>query len=327
MVLWKIMSLHNNNNNNDNTTGTPKNPEPSLPFHIVYGFEAREEAVGLLQRSLDFNIGIQTPLRQRVHIVRTDFRSYNNGNGNDDDIESHDDTMNDVDFTIHQNQNNNHLLLLQNQLDVVTGTPPYFQVDFHIPSSSTAKTNSSTKHTNCHNQHSNTNQPNSDTIATKVPVLTTSNNNKTATTDTNIIATIRQGGMPLSIQSAPARCEFRGGIEAYCQTASYLLRPGSGMLCICENYHNHNRAIQSFRTYHFHLIKYYIIEGKVGRGPLFCVYVARKIANPVDVQDTSENVSSTPSVPEVVHLAVRDENGEWTKEYQHMVLDYMSILH
>ena len=132
--------------------------------------------------------------------------------------------------------------------------------------------------------------------------------------------------MPLSIQSAPARCEFRGGIEAYCQTASYLLKPGSGRFCVCENYSNHHRAVQSFRTHNLQLMKYYIIEGKVGRGPLFCVYVARRKVDHDDVLHDPLSLSPD-AVPDVVHLAVRDKDGEWTEEYQRLVLDYMSIIH
>lgn len=273
MILWKVLSSSSVDR-----------------FQYVYGFEARKEAVELLLRSLDFNIGTDTIIRKKVTIVRTDFRSYCD------------------------DPNNAHFL--QNHFDIVTGTPPYFQVDFHIPSSSSSLNNSSNNQdvSSKSNQHDHSENGTFDATKTK----TTSS---TATGSTNITATIRQGGMPLSIQSAPARCEFRGGIEEYCRTASYLLKPGSGQLCICENYSNHRRALQSFCMHHLVLIKYYIIEGKAGRGPLFCVYVARKKADLEDDDDMQQ------PAPEIVHLAVRNENGDWTDDYKRMVLNYMSIIY
>ena len=269
MVLWKVLE----------SSAAPH--DNHHPLQCVYGFEARQEAVELLLRSLAFNIGTDTPLRNKVTIVRADFRSY-----------CHDPSR---------------APLLHHQFDVVTGTPPYFQVDFHIPVSSTSSSTS--------------------------PPISNDNNNTDSNQDTqlphpdagttNITATIRQGGMPLSIQSAPARCEFRGGIEAYCCTASYLLKPGSGQLCICENYCNHQRALQSFDAHRLILTKYYIIEGKVGRGPLFCVYVARKKAN----REGDEINNETTLSPDIIQLAVRDENGEWTDDYKRLVLDYLSIIY
>jgi hypothetical protein len=55
---------------------------------------------------------------------------------------------------------------------------------------------------------------------------------------------------------------------------------------------------------------------------VFCVYVARKKAEHEDddINDLQQ------SAPEIVHLAVRDENGDWTDDYKRIVLDYMSII-
>jgi len=49
--------------------------------------------------------------------------------------------------------------------------------------------------------------------------------------------------LPTAQQSAPARCEFRGGIEAYCEAAARVLKPSTGRFVVCENWLNHNRVV------------------------------------------------------------------------------------
>merc|ERR1712232_975859 len=76
--------------------------------------------------------------------------------------------------------------------DLVTGTPPYFRVDF------TLRPNENKKEQHVHS------------------------------------AVINQGGMPSCLQSAPARCEFRGGVEAYCEAAAAVMKR-DGVFVVCEN--------------------------------------------------------------------------------------------
>jgi tRNA1Val (adenine37-N6)-methyltransferase len=204
-------------------------------FAPSLGLEARQEAVQLARRSLAFNVGTAVP----VSIIHTDFRIYCSEHANE----------------------------LAGQFDLVTGTPPYFRVDFD-----------------------------------------------------GRTTTIRQGGMPSAIQSAPARCEFRGGLEAYCAAAAILLRPETGVFCVCENYLNHDRALAAFVAHGLVLQKVYKVEGKVGRGTLFCVYVLTKQLVDAELQPAPKEASAI-----VVELAVRDGNGDWTEEYQNSILRYMSI--
>jgi tRNA1Val (adenine37-N6)-methyltransferase len=217
-----------------------------IPVDGTIGLEARAEAVALARRSLVFNLG--DPPSVPVSIIHTDFRSYCQENAT----------------------------LLHHQFDLVTGTPPYFRVDFHV------------QHDDDHHV---------------VPVVHT--------------ATIRQGGMPTSIQSAPARCEFRGGFEEYCAAAKILLKPRTGIFCVCENYLNHERAMAAFITYGLVLVKLYKVEGKIGRGTLFCVYVLRKIT-----EDSPEQCLVPTTT---IEFAVRDLDGNWTKEYTNIVVDFMSV--
>jgi len=150
-------------------------------------------------------------------------------------------------------------------------------------------------------------------------------------------ATICQGGMPTSVQSAPARCEFRGGLEAYCQAACRLLKDGDngddgcitgGTLVLCENYQNHERAQAAFVEHRLVLRRLYKIAGKRGRGTLFCVYVLQK-----KKQKSSQAAAAAATgtddadIVKVTEWAVRDDHGDWTADYARHVLDFMAIHH
>jgi len=205
---------------------------------IATGIEARQEAVGLARRSLLFNVGPDFP----VQIIHGDFR----------------DVLVKSDSNI-------------GKFDLVTGTPPYFRVDFNVVQGG-AKVKS---------------------------------------------AVIRQGGMPTARQSAPARCEFRGGIEVYCETASRVLKTETGRFIVCENFENHERVLQSAEDASLQILHVLQVQGRQGRKSLFCVYVLKK-RNSVNIAASS--VEATEEV-----LAVRDDDGNWTKAYAENVLTCMSI--
>lgn len=132
-----------------------------------------------------------------------------------------------------------------------------------------------------------------------------------------------QGGMPSAVQSAPARCEFRGGFEAYCSTARRCTTSSAATFVVCENYLNHNRALRALRTHGWAVREILIIRGKVGREPLFVVYTSgpRRCAE----KTNSEN-ESIEQAPQQRELAVRNLNGEWTEEYKTEILRFMSVL-
>jgi len=155
---------------------------------------------------------------------------------------------------------------LSQQFDLITGTPPYFRVDFAV------------------NQQ--------DEIVT--------------------LAVINQGGMPTAKQSAPARCEFRGGIEAYCEAASRVLRPHSGRFVVCENWLNHDRVVAAADKYDLYILSQVEVNGREGRDTLFGVYVMKK-----------KDCDSSGTKREC--LSVRYANGNWTEEYRNSVLHTMSI--
>jgi tRNA1(Val) A37 N6-methylase TrmN6 len=195
------------------------------------GVEARSEAVGLARRSLQFNLG--APTNTVAQIIHGDFRD----------------------------------VALENNYDLVTGTPPYFRVDFSI---------------------------NSNNVVSK--------------------AVINQGGMPTSKQSAPARCEFRGGIEAYCAAATSVLKKDTGRFVVCENWLNHDRVVMAAQTCGLLILRQVQVMGREQKDTLFCVYVMRKCASVPESVDTV-----------VQKLIVRRTTGEWTEDYKELVLGSMSI--
>jgi len=212
------------------------------------GVEARSEAVGLARRSLAFNVGNDNN-NNNVCIHHADFRTYESAE----------------------------------RYDLITGTPPYFRVDFAVDQ---------------------TKDPGAGSATTT-----------TATTPVVQSATIRQGGMPSAIQSAPARCEFRGGMEAYCEAAVRLLEPSHGTFVVCENYQNHERALAAFRNFGLQLQRLVLVQGRVGKGTLFGVYVLQINNDP----------SSVRTAPQVTNIAVRDESGAWTEDYKRQILNFMGI--
>lgn len=139
----------------------------------AFGVEARSEAVGLARRSLDFNIGKcevdgatylgnvisrkdveYGPGWHDIKVVNGDFRDLALLVDEKDSFEASD-------------ENNDMKQVASHKFDLITGTPPYFRVDFATDGNKSA--------------------------GSKEQVVTA--------------AVINQGGMPTSMQSAPARCE------------------------------------------------------------------------------------------------------------------------
>jgi tRNA1(Val) A37 N6-methylase TrmN6 len=204
---------------------------------MAKGIEARSEAVELARRSLAFNVGPDFP----VEIIHGDFR---------DAVQSNSEFY---------------------DYDLVTGTPPYFRVDFNV-------------------------RPGG--------VVTS--------------AIIREGGMPTARQSAPARCEFRGGIEAYCIAAARILAANTGRFIVCENYLNHQRVLHAAMSAKLQVLHVAKVHGKQGKQPLFCIYTMRKPA-----ESEAQNEESRSLREET--LVVRDIKGNWTAEYVHTVFRTLSI--
>jgi tRNA1Val (adenine37-N6)-methyltransferase len=229
------------------------------------GVEARFEAVQLARRSLSFNLGdkaattntfktnTSTNTDAVARIVHGDFR--------------------DVCPKLQKEQQQQEE---QPQFHLITGTPPYFRVDFAVQN------------------------------------------------DQVTSAVINQGGMPTARQSAPARCEFRGGIEAYCEAACTVLKPDTGRFVVCENWLNHDRVMAAANKCHLQILRQVQVQGREGKATLFCVYVMRMMQSS-STKNSSGSDSDDDLPTQRENLAVRGENGDWTEHYRRTVLNAMSI--
>ena len=129
---------------------------------------------------------------------------------------------------------------------------------------------------------------------------------------------IQEGGMPTAKQSAPARCEFRGGIEAYCLAAARALRrSGNATFVVCENYMNHDRVNTASTAAGLRIVKVLMVEGTAGRGILFAVYVMKHLVDAL--QEFKED-----DLPITSRLTVREDSA-WSRAYLQTVMKDMSI--
>lgn len=234
----------------------------------AFGIEARSEAMSLARRSLHFNIGRRdenNANHRMISVLHGDFRDLESEQPFQNTSSSHNNNLEDV--TKFQE-------CLKQKFHLITGTPPYFRVDF-----GTTESNES-----------------NDRIVTS--------------------AIINQGGMPSSIQSAPARCEFRGGIEAYCKAASIALAE-NGIFVVCENWLNNDRVYTGASLAGLHIQKVIPFKGKESNPILFGVYVLKKKKK----EDSEESLE--PTIVEKP-VSVRTANGTWTDSYCD-ILEFMSI--
>jgi tRNA1(Val) A37 N6-methylase TrmN6 len=248
------------------------------------GVEARREALGLARRSLAFNIV---------------------GIGDDDNAAAVAAADADADAALPPREQDN-----DNDSSSMPPPPPrrrpmvtLIHEDFrNFPLSSTTTT---TPPNNSDHHHS------FDLVTGTPPYFAVHSVDATTTI-------IQQGAMPSSLQSAPARCEFRGGVAEYCQAAVRLLRHNGRFVC-CENYANHARALRAMVEAQLHVERLWYVRGKVGRDRLFVVYVARP-------RSTDDEEDAPTTVIEEHEVSVRDGAGEWTEDYQNDFLRYMDII-
>jgi tRNA1(Val) A37 N6-methylase TrmN6 len=334
MTTWKLLQLlQDDNTSTGGSTSSStahtfcddndKSQNKPVVLQCV-GIEARKEAVDLNRRSLSYNVGYDLLLddvdkngtaipprhQQQQQLPDDDYTSRCQVqvqakvmHGDFRELEqllqqpiwkSSTATAATTNTTTHD---------LRGQFDLITGTPPYFRVDFQVSSKSTEDDDSSSPLSTSNVQH----------------------------------AIIQQGGMPSCRQSAPARCEFRGGIEAYCSAAALALAP-DGIFCVCENWANHARVLQAAFSAQLVLVEIHPVKGSVTKPePLFAVYVMRKPSaaaaaaaaaaslddHPFDDQTTT--TTTTTEMRMLPPISVRDDKGQWTVDYATKVLEYMGI--
>lgn len=87
----------------------------------AFGIEARSEAVNLAKRSLAFNIG-EHNIGKKISVINADFRVLQSS--------SLISNCNDVTNAIHNDCFEDFEKVKSQKFDLITGTPPYFRVDF-----------------------------------------------------------------------------------------------------------------------------------------------------------------------------------------------------
>jgi tRNA1Val (adenine37-N6)-methyltransferase len=246
------------------------------------GVEARKEAFELNERSLSFNMGYpcddaiknqQGACPIDVQVLHGDFRELEN-------------------LLRQRIWNHQEAMDMRGKFDLVTGTPPYFRVDFKVAAKK-GKSNSAYGD----------DDDGGDKVVEK--------------------AVINQGGMPTCRQSAPARCEFRGGIEAYCHAAVLAMKP-DGIFVVCENWINDKRVHEGAKDAGLIITEIQPVKGNVDKpDALFAVYTMRK-REYVEKQPAKLEAMDKAPVPNPP-MIVRDEKGKWTVRYAKDVLEWMSI--
>ena len=93
----------------------------------AFGIEARSEAVQLATRSLSFNIGSEN-VGKLISIVNGDFRVLGVRNNQENDNQNSDNVANGA---IHCSGRKEFDLVKKQKFTLITGTPPYFRVDFN----------------------------------------------------------------------------------------------------------------------------------------------------------------------------------------------------
>ncbi|KAL7539457.1 hypothetical protein ACHAXR_011865 [Thalassiosira sp. AJA248-18] len=251
------------------------------------GVEARSEAVGLARRSLSFNLGT---VEHGGKVYTGGFDSATDAAPMDHDVQIVQGDFRDlVSLSLTTNHRENTSAIekgkeLENvaskRYDLITGTPPYFRVGFKSSKASNAGNKSSAE------------MDSNDEVITS--------------------AVIEQGGMPTSMQSAPARCEFRGGIEAYCLTASAMLSQPHGLFVVCENWLNNDRVWKGAKEAGLNIECVWPVMGGVRKeNNLFAVYVMKKCCTDAHAGGGGDGPKEGTVRPSLV---VRDEDGKWTKD-------------
>jgi tRNA1Val (adenine37-N6)-methyltransferase len=122
------------------------------------------------------------------------------------------------------------------------------------------------------------------------------------------------GGLPTNAQSAPARFEFRGGIEDYISTAARFIEPEIGRIVVCEGKLDYKQPLQrvmnAAQRVNLTLLKTIFIHGRHDKPALFSVHVLAALNNNNQIRE-----------PETSSIAVRYKGGKRSNEYKQVIMD------
>lgn len=121
-----------------------------------------------------------------------------------------------------------------------------------------------------------------------------------------------EGGMPSAVNSAPARNEFRGGVEIYCLAASAVIHPQSPIIITMA--YDVDRVMKAGTAAGLTMVSRLEVCGKTGKTPLFaCFCFLKKSSDETKNMMTSSLSSSSSCVVETID--VRGMDNQWTSEY------------
>jgi len=162
----------------------------------------------------------------------------------------------------------------------------------------------------------------------------------------SMVAIAAMGALPTCRQSAPARYEFRGGIEAYCAAASRALRRptapagvgdgcarSGGRFVVCEGYlaGNAARVADAAQTSGLRVLEQLSVMGREGKRPLFAVYTMCHADDPSDLRGwpspaadpagSGGGASAAARATTIKSIVVRTHDGPRTPEYCALMQD------
>ena len=131
-----------------------------------------------------------------------------------------------------------------------------------------------------------------------------------------------QGGMPSCVNSAPARNEFRGGIEVYCDAAAKILRgntgsASSGTFVVTMAYQVARVEAAAARS-GLVIFRRLDVIGKTGKSPLFASFAMRLAINDESVVAAggANDAAGARAKTHVESLTVRGSDLKHTAEYE-----------
>ena len=129
-------------------------------------------------------------------------------------------------------------------------------------------------------------------------------------------ATTNFGAFPACEQSAGARYEFRGGIEAYCKAAVDVMAP-TGTFVVCEGglHVNLRRVQKAAEAAGLVVVGHRPVVGRAGKPTLFGVWTMRRLDRAAGRRD--EAIAAP--------LIVRDRAGRRTTEYEAVLRDMAMV--
>jgi tRNA1(Val) A37 N6-methylase TrmN6 len=235
------------------------------------GIEAREQALLLSKASVLLSYGDKSTINH----LRGDFRN-----------------LTDENHELRKSLNGT-------KFSVITGTPPYFEISVKSTDAKSVVTPRTGSPRTARAAGSLQGSPASGGEARELPE---GGGGAAGASNQLVASTIVEGGMPSNLQSAPARCEFRGGVEAYILSAAAVMEK-SGVFVVCENTLNDERVFNGAAAAGVYVNAVTDVIGVYGKPPLFGVYTISNTNNPT--------VRSS--------VTVRMAEGDWTLEYRRIL--------